>query len=160
MTKRPTEKLVAGSAGCFLDPPSFPTHRWHIETDCNRHKENRGSISLTYAAECSWLPECLRNQAQAMINSWKQDNPFFNRQDPELLDWAHQCLGYFRNCWLDERLDLTAARKCENLIIDPKPEATPDNVLLMRGVDHIREFFPSFLPTAEDLDSAYWGSKA
>ena len=117
-------------------------------------------MSLTYAAECSWLPDCLRKQAQAMINSWKQDNPFFNRQDPELLDWAHQCLGYFRNCWLDERLDLSAARKPEYLIVDPKPEATPDNVLLMRGVDHIREFFPSFLPTADDLDSAYWGSKA
>ena len=116
-------------------------------------------MSLTYAAECGWLPECLRNQAGTMIACWKSDNPFFNRQDPELLDWAHQCLGYFRNCWLDERLDLKTARNCAYLIIDPKPEATPDNVLLMRGVDHIREFFPSFLPTTEDLNSAYWGQK-
>ena len=116
-------------------------------------------MSLSYAAECQWVSAFVRHEANALIKNWKQDNPFFNRQDPELLDWSHQCLGYFRNCWLDERLDLETARNAANLIVDPKPEATPDNVLLMRGVDHIREFYPSFMPTADDLDSAYWGSK-
>ena len=117
-------------------------------------------MSLSYAAECSWLSDFVRDQCVRMIEGWKEDHPFFNRNDAELLDWAHQCLGYFRNCWLDERLELCEARKASNLIVDPKPEATPDNVLLMRGVDHIREFFPSFMPTPEDLESAYWGSKA
>lgn len=116
-------------------------------------------MSLTYAAECTDVSSLVRHQARALIKYWHEDNPVFNREDPELLDWAHQCLGYFRNCWLNGRLDLETARKAENLIIDSKAEATPDNVLMMRGVDHIREFFPSFLPTAEDLDSAYWGSK-
>ena len=116
-------------------------------------------MSLTYAAECEWVSALVRHQASSLIKSWYQDNPFFNSEDPELLDWAHQCLGYFRNCWLNERLDLETARRPENLIIDPKLEAIPDDVLLMRGVDHIRQFFPSFLPTTEDLDSAYWGSK-
>ena len=160
MTKRPTEKLVRGGAGQFLDPPSFPTHRWHVQTDCNRRKENRGSMSLSYAAECSWVSDFVRDQCARMLEGWKEDHPFFNRNDAELLDWAHQCLGYFRNCWLDERLELCEARKASNLIVDPKPEATPENVLLMRGVDHIREFFPSFMPTPEDLESAYWGTKA
>ena len=112
-------------------------------------------MSLTYAAECEWVSALVRHQARALINNWYQDNPVFDRENPELLDWARQCLSYWRNCWLDGRLDLETARKAENLIIDPKASAT-DNVLLMRGVDHIRQFFPSFLPTAEDLDSAYF----
>ena len=158
-----TEKIVSGGAGQFLDPPNYPTHFRHVATDCNRHKVNRGSMSLTYAIDCNWLPIELRSRCKSIIASWHERNPVFDRDNAEMLDWMHSVLGYFRNCWLDPRLidngpgGREFARKCDNLIIDP--EDTPQDITLMRGVDHVREFFPDFTPTDQDFAEAYWGSK-
>jgi hypothetical protein len=149
---RLNERITTGSAGCFLDPPTFPTHTHHVETDLRRRPENRGWVGLSSAADCTWIAEEVRQEAAALIQAWHDARPAID--SPEIADWIAQVLGYFCHCYIPE----SGSRNASDLLIsrDRDPLAEADR---HAGVAFIRNFYPEFTPTAADFGAAYWGTK-
>lgn len=153
---RKLDAIAPGGVGCFLDPPNYPTHSAHVQTDRNRRKENRGMVSLTYAAECAWISADTRGRAAGMIKRWHANPPAI---DSEFVRrWVSQVLGYFRNCYIGAGGSRNVAfADWSDLVIDSErdPMADPGS---HAGVAFIRDFYPDFTPSAEDFASARWGS--
>lgn len=145
-----TFKIVKGKGcGCFLDPPSYPTHFYTVEE--YRGRKLCGFMSLENATESQWLPAEVREQAQALLDGWEKP-PL---DDPATKDWVHQVLGYFRGCYVGEDGD----RKVENLIICKDAQALGLPLDRHAGVLLIRDFYPEFTPGPDEWASAYWGTK-
>jgi hypothetical protein len=149
-----TEKglIVGGSTGSFLDPPSYPTHFYHVETDLRKRPANRGVMSLTYAVTSEWLDDDTRARVKRVLDGWTAP-PL---SDPATAEWVSQVLGYFAGCYKGEDgPECWHAGKLRiNMTVDPML-----NVDLHAGVHLIREFYPDFTPTAQDFEHAHWGER-
>lgn len=146
-----TERIISGPAGCFLDPPSFPTHLYGVETGCDVRKEDRGWMSVTYAANCGWVDPDVRARCSKLIADWYLNKPELT--SPEVTEWISSVLGYFRDCYVRSK---DGSRNVSNLLID----AGRDPMkfwYLHAGVLKIQDFYPEFLPTEQHFISAKWG---
>jgi hypothetical protein len=146
-------RIVKGNGmGGFLCPPTHPMYTQHVETDLKRRKENRGGTSLEYAVKDDTLDDETRAKAKAILDSWKA--PPIDSE--EIREWVLQVLGYFKGCY---NLDLSEdGWSNDNLTIDMNlnPLEYIDN---HAGVHLIRKYYPDFIPTRDDFDNAYWGTK-
>jgi len=141
-------RIVKESMGSFLDPPTYPTHFYSVETDLNRPRKYRGCMSLTFAVKCEWLHDITKQKAKELLDSWQR--PPIDRAD--IQDWIHQVLGYFHHCYKGK------SWKAEDLIIDSERDPI-EHQDEHAGVHWIRRFYPEYRLTKEDLEKAYWGSK-
>lgn len=139
--------VTTSGMGNFLNPPTHPEHTTHVETDLNRKKENRDVMSLTVAAESDWH-NC-QQQAKKILADWK--TPDIN--SPEIQDWIHRIMGYFKDCYIP----VNGKRTASDLLIQPmwNPVARQNH---HAGVLHIRDYYPHFILTAEHVKNAYWGT--
>src|SRR5512135_3790184 len=156
-TKRRDARVVRNGSGDFLDPPWYPTHTYSVETDLRRRPGNRGSMSLSYAAEeAPWLDEDTRKEARALLDKWKKDRPSLT--SAKVQDWIHQVLGYFKGGYRNPAKEGATQWHASNLIFDQErdPVADADD---HAGVHLIRKFYPDFVPSASDFDRAYWGQR-
>jgi hypothetical protein len=151
-------RITKGGAGGFLSPPGHPEHSLHVETDLRRRPENRGSLSLRYAAEeATWLDPSTRSAARQVLKAWAAHRPPL--ESPEIQDWIHQVLGYFRDQYAGMRPGQTGSKwNVSNLrtISDIDPVLNAD---LHAGVNLIRRFYPEYTPSHEDFKQAYWGQR-
>lgn len=148
--KRP-DAIVPGSMGNLLDPPGFPTHSLHVETDRNRRKCNRGGVSISTAATCQWISEESRTLAAELIEQWHNNRPALECEPVKA--WISQVLGYFRHCYIPD----SGSRNASDLMISKEidPVLNPGR---HAGVAFIRDFYPEFVPTSMHFVSARWGS--
>lgn len=153
-------KIVEGSGGCFLDPPTYPTHHHHIEGVWGGF-----FMGLTAIADEDWLDDECRAEAKALLAGWERP-PI---TDPAIKDWIRQVLGYFRGCfqgvdseglpsWKAGEL-LHGKRRCPECgsIVEVDPADYVKYACQHAGVHLIRKFYPEYIPTKADFQSAYWG---
>jgi hypothetical protein len=147
-----TEKgrIVSGGCGGFLNPPTHPEHTMHVETDLRRKPENRGMMSLSYAAGCEWLDSETRQAARRVLNNWQR----LALDDPSIQDWICHVLGYFRGCYVRP----FASRNVDQFLIS-KTLNPLANAHMHAGIQLIRDYYPEFHPSQEHFTGAYWGSK-
>ncbi len=148
-------KVAHNGQGGFLDPPEYPSHEYHVQTDLRRRPENRGSMSLDYAAaEAPWLDPETKREAKALIDKWKKSRPPLD--STKVQDWIHQVLGYFKNAY--RKLDGGAQEwHVSNLVFDDRDPV--ENADDHAGVHLIRKFYPEFTPTHEDFQRGHWGKR-
>ena len=145
MTKKEKGIIVNEGMGGFLNPPGHPEHYYSVEFNLRRRKENRNACSLTYAAyEASFLDDSIRKKAKKILDDWKTTRPSLST--PEIQDWIHQVLGYFKNCYSPDGVTRDAS-KC--VIISGNPFEIGVNRHL--GVMFIRQFYPEYKPTKRIL---------
>lgn len=151
-------RIAKNGQGGFLDPPDYPSHSYHVETDLRRRPQNRGAMSLTYAVEdAPWLDPDTKREAKALLDKWKTNRPPID--SPKVQDWIHQVLGYFKNSYGRSRPGTPERERwhVQNLSFeDIDPVLNAD---LHAGVHLIRRFYPEFTPTREDFERAYWGKR-
>jgi len=151
-----TEKgqIVHPGMGGFLNPPTHPEHEWHVQTDLRRRPHNRGGMSLSAATEATWLDAATRSAAKKMLKDWKPPAP----NNPEIVDWRQQVLGYFRNMYRNPNAPKNEQWNASVMIVDRDrdPIANADD---HAGVHFIRKFYPDYVPTEADFGGAYWGSR-
>ncbi|HEY5657143.1 MAG TPA: hypothetical protein VIY27_05095 [Myxococcota bacterium] len=155
-SKPVSARVTYRGMGGFLNPPTHPEHHLHVETDLRRRPENRGGMSLSAAAECDYIDPRARAEAQRRLAKWEP----LPIDDPAIVDWVHQVLGYFRGMYQGLRGPVPPGTEwhVENLFSDPErdPVQSADS---HAGVHYIRKFYPEYMPTAEDFAGAYWGTK-
>ncbi len=145
--------------GGFLNPPTHPEYDY-----CVRYGTD-GSMSLSAGAESDELDEATRMEAKKLLSDWVPPP----MDDPEVVKWVHQVLGYFKGCWRNPNVpepecwhaDKLLANRLETWTIDPIANITLtllDNVDDHAGVHLIRKWYPEFMPTEEDFVQAKWGS--
>jgi hypothetical protein len=128
-------------------------------TDLRRRPENRGMMSLEYALEnpSGVDRQTLLDAHQLLANWFERKLPL---TDPQVIDWVHRVLGYFHDCYRGTS-DGPYGRgvwAAESLTIDH--ERNPMAYISQHaGVHFIRKYYPDFVPTREDFEQAYWGSK-
>lgn len=152
--KKEKGRIVNKGMGGFLNPPNHPEHDFSVETDLRCRKENRGGMSLSAAVDCDWLDSATRQAARVVLAGWERQ-PI---DSPKVAAWIRQVLGYFKGCYRnaaagDRQWD------ADKLIINQ--EANPLNwnwVDDHAGVHLIRKYYPEYVPTQEDFDTAKWGS--
>lgn len=145
--------ITSPGAGGFLCPPTHPEHTQHVQTDLRRRPWNRGSLSLSSAVECDWLDDATRANAKRILDTWQENKPALD--STEIIEWKRQVLGYFAGCY---KGDGENPWNCSALRItkDADPMLNFD---LHAGVRMIRQYYPGFVPTRDDFNSAYWGTK-
>lgn len=152
MSRIALDAIVSGGQNNFLSPPEHPTHRFHVETDRNRRKENRSSYSLDYAVYCESIGSPVRKQVARMLEAWGASRPSLDA--PEVRDWVSRVLGYFRDCYIPENGDRSASEMLVDRERDPLAHSDSH-----AGVAFVRDFYPEFNPTSADFAAAYWGRK-
>jgi len=153
----PTEPgVVAGSGmGGFLNPPGHPEHTHHVATDLQKRPENRSGMSLSVAVECDWLSPTARADAKRMLDEWQANRPALD--SPEVKDWVHKVLGYFRVSYRGEGPEPECWHVANLIFLKAGDAARPNEE--HAGVHLIRKYYPEYSPTAEDFAGAYWGKK-
>lgn len=140
--------------GGFLNPPTHPEHHLHVETDLRRRKDNRGGMSLSAAAECDYIDPRVRAEAKRRLAKWEAPPS----DDPAIVDWRHQVLGYFRGMYRKPATPHPYEWHVANLASDPERDPI-EHADAHAGVHHIRRFYPDYVPTEDDFAGAYWGTK-
>lgn len=161
-------RVVRGGMGGFLNPPGHPEHDWSVETDLRRRPENRGSMSLSHAVTCEWLDAATRAAARAKLASWVAPS----LSAPEVVDWVRSVLGYFKSMYGDPRVPEPERWHCEHLRTVYPDGGDMEKVMRLdtadghpviffehAGVHFVRNYFPEYVPSAEDFAGAYWGTK-
>jgi hypothetical protein len=146
-------RIIYKGAGGFLNPPGHPEHTKSVETDLQRRPENRGSMSLSFAADCDYIDASTQRRAQVILHEWTLRR--YRLTSEETQDWIRQVLGYFRGCfkgggsnpWNADQLRITQD-------IDPLLNAD-----IHAGVHLIRKYYPEYVPAQDHFDGAYWGAK-
>jgi hypothetical protein len=151
-----TLKIVRNGVGDFLDPPEYPTHEYHVQTDLRRRPENRGGMALTYAVEeAPWLDPETKREAKALIDKWKTSRPALNSQ--KVQDWIYQVLGYFKNSYRNPSAGAQQWHASKLVFDDTRdPVQNADD---HAGVHLIRKCYPDFSPDQQDFALAYWGKR-
>lgn len=148
-TNKEKGRITSSGMGGFLNPPTHPEHTMHVEIDLRRRPENRGGLSLSSAVDCDWLDAGTRMAAKAVLNSW-QAPPM---ESAEIQAWILQVLGYFRSCYQGTNGSWNAY----DLVIDKERDPVV-NADTHAGVNLIRKYYPSFVPSAEHFQNAKWGN--
>ena len=156
-SKKEKGKIVNKGMGGFLCPPGHPEHSYSVQTDLRRREWNRGSMSLSFAAKCEWLDPFTKADARSALRKWSDNRPAID--SAEVKDWIQQVLGYFRGCYKGNPDLGEKAWDAGNLRMDQKVDPML-NVELHAGVRLIRQYYPEYVPTAEDFAGAYWGKKS
>jgi len=146
-------RIVEGGMGGFLNPPGHPEHDWHVETDLRRKPENRGCMSLSYAAMDETLDPATQIQVQNLLDQWGSDLPPLTA--PTVVDWIHQVLGYYKSCYNFQGEESGWHVGCLTTDSDLDPLENTD---FHAGVHCIRKFYPEYRPSRCDFLYAYWGS--
>ena len=134
-------RIEKNGMGGFLNPPTHPEHSYRVQ--------GKGfCMSITVAVQDSMLEECVRARARMLLENWVKP-PL---KHPEIQDWIYQVLGYFRNCYSK---DGAGRNLCKDMVVSEQP--LDENRHL--GVMHIRNWYPSYVPTKLDFKNAYWGRK-
>lgn len=149
-------RIVMRGMGGFINPPLHPEHTQSVQIDLNRRADDRGGMCLSSAVDCDWLDDTTRSRAKSILQDWESNKPAL--ESPEVQDWIHQVLGYFRNCyagpeemgeerWYADKLTIDAGRR------------PMEHLNTHCGVHHIRKYYPDFVPTIKHFCQAYWGQK-
>lgn len=90
----------AAGSGCFGDPPDFPTYFYGVVTDLRRRPDNRGSMSLDYAAsaEASWVSDETKQQAKQLIADWYATGRLPETHERVQL-WQAHTYQHFASCY-------------------------------------------------------------
>lgn len=91
------ERIVREGVGGFLNPPTHPEHTYSVETDLNRHRDNRGSMALSSAIASDYVDESAKQQAKNLLAEWEANKPALSEWECQL--WIKRVMGYFRNCY-------------------------------------------------------------
>lgn len=90
-------RSMAGS-GCAGDPPAFPTYFYGIETGLSRPSRDRGSMSLTSAAEHDWISAETKRQAADLIAQWYASGRL-PEDHPRVQLWQKSQYQHFAHCY-------------------------------------------------------------
>ena len=154
--KREAGRIVKEGMGGFLNPPTHPEHYFHVQVDLRRRPENRGGMSLTAAIEAEWLDGLIKSQARSMLENWKP----LPLEHADVQDWIHRVLGYFKRCYRNPNLPEPEFWHADKMLITSEPENHGlHNIDDHAGVHLIRKYYPGFVPTLDNMLSAYWGTK-
>ena len=140
MRKSDWGNIMKGGAGGFLNPPTHPEHFLHVGG-------RRYSMSLSHAANCNMLDDETREAATSILQAWAAPDI----DDPEVVDWIHQVLGYFRDCY--------SVNGENNVNTDLVVSEEQLDINYHFGVMFIRKFYPDYAPSEDDFRQAYWGKK-
>ena len=143
-------RIVSSGMGGFLNPPTHPEHTHSVETDLRRRPEDRGRMSLSYAATCEYLADETRAAAKRRLDEWVAPPV----DSPEIQAWIRRVLGYFAGCYKGP--DGEGCWDAGKLRIDSKADPML-NIDLHAGVRLIREYYPDFTPAAQHFAEARWG---
>jgi hypothetical protein len=143
-------RIVNEGVGGFLNPPTHPEHSYSVHSSYG----DTFSMSLTSAAEASWLNPATRGAAKGKLKAWKP----LPIEHPDVQDWIYRVMGYFKGCyaWPSDNGDINW--NADKLDID----TIKDPVLLQdnhAGVHLIRKYYPEFKLTQEIVERAYWGNR-
>jgi len=94
--KRDARIVEGRGMGGFMDPPGYPTHTFHVETDLGRRPHNRGSMSVTAAAEeRGSVDPTTRKEAQELLDKWDRNRPSLD--SPKVQAWIAEVIRHFGN---------------------------------------------------------------
>ncbi len=145
--KQPDTRVVAGSMGSAFLPPSHPGNRFEIETDLQRRKENRGSMSLEYAAELG------NSDALRLIAEWEANKPALSTRENRL--WVKQVQAHFRNCYRGEDSKREWDAGSMHIHGDGRYGSAVCKVSHVfedwAGVHFIRKYYPEYRPIGPDM---------
>lgn len=135
--------LVNDGMGGFLNPPNHPEHDYSI-IEC-RGGHEVGSMSLSYASTCEYLPGAVRGTAKGILKRWNSQEP-----DPAWLDSVY---NYFRHGYSIDGIRNNVNDK-DNIIFygkfwnnaEQEQNADPTHSLAYL---YVKEFYPNHAP---DLD--------
>lgn len=145
-------RIISGSTGSFMDPPTYPTHYYAVETELERRPENRGTMSLDYAAECDYIDPAIRERAAEMLQAWHDAPPLIDQRNIQL--WIRRTFAYFGNCWRNPE---AADREWHagKVIISKDLTGPADDYA---PIHWVRKYFPDFAKgatTAAEIASLY-----
>jgi len=136
-------RIVKGGLGCFLEPPKYPEHYYHVECEGEYY-------CLSSALECEWISGWTKRRIKRLLDNWEKEK--LPLTHPKVKEWIYKVLGYFRNSYSPDGINRSVL-KCE--IKEGNPfEIGVDKHL---GVMFIRQFYPEYEPTKEDFENAKWG---
>ncbi len=138
--------IAQGGMGGFLNPPHHPEHTMHVQTNLRRKPENRDCMSLSQASYDNSLTIETRKLAKSILENWEATK--LPLEDSEIQEWILQVLGYFKSRYYRPYSSVLMI----NARLNPLA-----NSHIHRGVAHIREFYPQYVPTMAHFEEAYWG---
>lgn len=86
-------RIAPGSMGSYLMPPNHPMHTNAVETDLERKKDNRGSMSLEYALTQEYVSPELKKKIIALLNQWELSK--LPLTDPLVVKWIKETKKHF-----------------------------------------------------------------
>jgi hypothetical protein len=92
-TKRNARIVRGRGMGGYMDPPGYPTHTFHVETDLGRRPHNRGSVSLEAAQRDRSIDATTRKEASDLLDDWDRDRPPLD--SPKVRAWIAEVLRHF-----------------------------------------------------------------
>lgn len=127
-------KIVKGSMGSFLEPPTHPTHLYSVKSVFG----NTFYMSIESAADDkeNWLDERTRAEAKKIMSEWKP-LPIENK---DVQEWINKVLKYFKHCYQGKNGEWEAG----SLIIDTDDSNLIKNQDKHAGVHLIRKYYPNF----------------
>ena len=144
ITEKEKGKISKGGMGNALAPPTHPMHDFHVEG----LSKDSFAICLSSALKYEWLDDRTKEKAGAILNKW-EPLPLSN---PDMQDWIHQVLGYFKHCYSKDGVGRNVNTDC---VISEEPLDVNRHL----GVMYIRSYYPHYCPTDKDFEGAYWGKK-
>lgn len=137
-------KIISGSMGSFLEPPTHPNHHHSIQSVYG----DTFSIALSSAVDTEWLDDKTKAEAKKIMDDWTVP-PI---TDVSIIDWIHQVLGYFGSGYKGQSWNVS------DLVFDSKRDSV-SNQNDHAGVHFIRKYYPQYKLTEADLKRAYWGKR-
>lgn len=123
-----------GGTDSFLCPPGHPNLKYSVWVyQSKRHRNEMAIMAVTGAAECEWLPQSARNQAQRLLDKAEL-------KCSEL--YVRHAYGYFRTMYVPE----SGSRDVSGLISDPSNSLPAER---HAAVAMIREYFPDHAPRVD-----------
>ena len=134
-------KIVDGSMGSFLEPPTHPNHRFEIRSVYG----DTFGVALSSAVDTEWLDDKTKAEAKKIMDDWTA----LLISNILVEDWIHQVLGYFKNGYKGQSWNVG------DLVFDSRDPVSNQND--HAGVHFIRKYYPQYKLTEADLKQAYWG---
>jgi len=129
--------------GCcsFLCPPGHANHKYSIVLKSKNGRELLGFFAIStiaYGEICGMpVPKAVQQKAQKILKTTRY---YFT------LEWCHQVLRYFRDCYSPDGIDADV----NHCIIDSTRDPIEHQDCHL-GVMHIRKYFPDYKPTVRDF---------
>ena len=144
-------RIIREGMGGFLTPPGYPERAYSVEYDLTLRKENRGTMSLSYAVECDWLDDATRAEAQRILDAWQA--PDISSREVQM--WIKQCWSHWRNCYkLDGERELFVM---QSQPFSDLPTVQGRGLHMIIGISqhqavvNIRRYYPEYVPSVRDM---------